>query len=42
MKFNAPIGIFLLTAASLAGAAPDEDKLGKGYGYPIGNAHNWY
>jgi CubicO group peptidase (beta-lactamase class C family) len=42
MKFSALLAIFLLTAASLAAAAPDEDKLGKGSGYPIGNAHSWY
>jgi len=31
-----------LTTASVALAAPDEDKLGKRIGYPIGNAGNWF
>ena len=31
-----------LTWAQLAGAAPDEDRLGKGKGYPIGSATTWY
>jgi CubicO group peptidase (beta-lactamase class C family) len=30
------------TFASLAQAAPDEDKLGKPLGYPVGNSANWY
>jgi CubicO group peptidase (beta-lactamase class C family) len=32
----------LFAAASLSFAAPDEDKLGKQRGYPVGNAANWY
>jgi CubicO group peptidase (beta-lactamase class C family) len=32
----------LLAAASLAWAAPDEDKLGKSRGYPVGNAGSWF
>jgi CubicO group peptidase (beta-lactamase class C family) len=31
-----------LAAASIAYAAPDEEKLGKQSGYPIGKAANWY
>ena len=31
-----------LTVASIACGAPDEDRLGKQAGYPIGNAANWY
>ena len=36
--------IFLIAglSASLAHAAPDEDKLGRRVGYPIGNATTWY
>jgi CubicO group peptidase (beta-lactamase class C family) len=31
-----------VTFASLAHAAPDEERLGKPFGYPVGNAANWY
>lgn len=31
-----------LLAAAHAWAAPDEDKLGKAQGYPVGNARNWF
>lgn len=35
---------FLLWAATAAcaNAAPDEDKLGKAQGYPVGTAENWF
>jgi CubicO group peptidase (beta-lactamase class C family) len=34
---------FILAAASTAAtAAPDEDKLGKAQGYPVGTAKNWF
>ncbi|NYH25238.1 serine hydrolase domain-containing protein [Paraburkholderia bryophila] len=33
---------FLLASAGPAIAAPDEDKLGKALGYPVGNAENWF
>jgi len=33
--------LLALTAAQTL-AAPDEDKLGKAQGYPIGNARNWF
>jgi len=32
----------ILILGSTALAAPDEDKLGKAHGYPVGNASNWY
>lgn len=32
----------LTLAAASAIAAPDEDKLGKAQGYPVGNARNWF
>jgi len=31
-----------LSLATLAVAAPDEDKLGKRFGYPVGTARTWY
>lgn len=34
--------VLLAALASHAGAAPDEDKLGKAQGYPVGNARNWF
>ncbi|HET7763650.1 MAG TPA: serine hydrolase [Burkholderiales bacterium] len=38
-----PVALLILSAvASAALAAPDEDKLGKRRGYPIGNAASWY
>jgi hypothetical protein len=42
MKLIALAAILPLTAASIACAAPDEEKLGKASGYPVGNAVNWY
>jgi CubicO group peptidase (beta-lactamase class C family) len=36
------LAILLVTAFGQAFAAPDEDKLGKAQGYPIGNARNWF
>jgi CubicO group peptidase (beta-lactamase class C family) len=42
MKLIALAVILPLTAASIAYAAPDEEKLGKASGYPVGNASNWY
>jgi CubicO group peptidase (beta-lactamase class C family) len=39
------VALLFLLAATLAPAvlaAPDEDKLGKQRGYPVGNAANWY
>lgn len=30
------------TSAACATAAPDEDKLGKAHGYPVGTAENWF
>jgi len=41
MRLAAPV-LLLLAFASLAHAAPDEDKLGKAFGYPIGTGANWY
>ena len=34
--------VVALAWASIGHAAPDEDKLGKQSGYPVGNASNWY
>ena len=31
-----------LLLAGLAHADPDEDRLGKSQGYPVGNAQSWY
>jgi CubicO group peptidase (beta-lactamase class C family) len=42
VKSTALAAIDSLIAASIAYAAPDEEKLGKASGYPIGNAHNWF
>jgi CubicO group peptidase (beta-lactamase class C family) len=42
MKFVAIAVVALIGAASSAWAAPDEDKLGKASGYPVGKAGNWY
>lgn len=36
------LAILLATALTQAFAAPDEDKLGKAQGYPVGNAKNWF
>jgi len=38
------VAFFLLVAAiaACASAAPDEDRLGKAQGYPVGNAKNWF
>lgn len=34
--------LLLAGGAGRAGAAPDEDRLGKAQGYPVGNARNWF
>ena len=34
--------LILAAVASHAWSAPDEDKLGKAQGYPVGNARNWF
>jgi CubicO group peptidase (beta-lactamase class C family) len=34
--------LLLLLASGTAGAAPDEQKLGKDAGYPVGKASTWY
>jgi CubicO group peptidase (beta-lactamase class C family) len=39
---HALLVLHTLTWAQLAGAAPDEDRLGKWKGYPVGNAATWY
>lgn len=31
-----------IAASASASAAPDEDRLGKAQGYPVGNAKNWF
>jgi CubicO group peptidase (beta-lactamase class C family) len=42
LRFRALPALLLAIASSLAFAAPDEDKLGKAQGYPVGNARNWF
>jgi CubicO group peptidase (beta-lactamase class C family) len=42
MKFVAIVAVVAIGVASTAWAAPDEDKLGKASGYPVGKAGNWY
>ncbi|WP_167758730.1 serine hydrolase domain-containing protein [Zemynaea arenosa] len=40
---RSPLYVLLFaTAATAACAAPDEDKLGKAQGYPVGTAKNWF
>lgn len=34
--------LFLLFSALAVQAAPDEDRLGRAQGYPVGNARNWF
>jgi CubicO group peptidase (beta-lactamase class C family) len=36
------LALLLALAATHTMAAPDEDKLGKAQGYPVGNARNWF
>jgi CubicO group peptidase (beta-lactamase class C family) len=36
------LSLLLTLIAADASAAPDEDKLGKAQGYPVGNARNWF
>ena len=44
MRARAPLlfCLVLLAASSLSHAAPDEDKLGRAQGYPVGTAANWF
>src|SRR5215204_256178 len=42
MKSVALAAILALVAPLIASAAPDEEKLGKSSGYPVGKAANWY
>jgi CubicO group peptidase (beta-lactamase class C family) len=42
MKLIALAVVLSLSAASIAYAAPDEQKLWKASGYRVGNASNWY
>jgi hypothetical protein len=42
MKLIALAVILPLSAAPIAYAASDEEKLGKASGYPVRNASNWY
>jgi CubicO group peptidase (beta-lactamase class C family) len=36
------LALLMAFAAAHTEAAPDEDKLGKAQGYPVGNARNWF
>jgi CubicO group peptidase (beta-lactamase class C family) len=36
------LALLLSTIAAHGNAGPDEDKLGKAQGYPVGNAKNWF
>jgi len=42
VRIVALAAVLVLAFVSLGLAAPDEDKLGKQAGYPVGNASNWY
>jgi CubicO group peptidase (beta-lactamase class C family) len=42
MRFTALVIFSFITLVSLVQAAPDEDKLGKQRGYPIGTGATWY
>ncbi|HEY3064173.1 MAG TPA: serine hydrolase [Methylomirabilota bacterium] len=42
MKVTALFVVLPVVLASVVLAAPDEEKLGKQRGYPVGNAANWY
>jgi CubicO group peptidase (beta-lactamase class C family) len=42
MKRAALFALLLMTFTPFAQAAPDEDRLGKQRGYPIGNGATWY
>jgi CubicO group peptidase (beta-lactamase class C family) len=42
VRFTVLVVFQLAAFVSLVSAAPDEDKLGKARGYPIGNGANWY
>jgi CubicO group peptidase (beta-lactamase class C family) len=42
MKFIVLGAVVPLTLATIVYAAPDEEKLGKHLGYPVGKAANWY
>jgi len=42
LKQSVPFLLLSVLVAPLAYAAPDEDKLGKQHGYPVGTAASWY
>jgi CubicO group peptidase (beta-lactamase class C family) len=42
MRLNAFAAIVLFATVSRSFAAPDEERLGKQSGYPVGTARNWY